>query len=252
MITKEKVAIEAKGRRVRFHDVTTWDDGYGGHDTVTNRWDEPLATANMVSSIDSKGLHRPALDIDLPVVLVPAKPGHFSATHLWIDVKCSDRAYQNLIKVLREFRIIDVGYLIGLNKQGSEECYAMDAKETQTPRALTDYMIENFATFKGSFDQLLYKAAEETKPTRSDLVRGPAMKNPRLLPLFVDAYLVESSANYHLYLDTILSWDGYYRVLEALRKARIINKSWLQLSLQLKRTDLRPPWAQKNRPWGAR
>lgn len=54
------------------------------------------------------GFHRPILDIDFPVVVIPSTtPGH---NHLYIDRPMPWRNYAKLLKVLAEVDIIEWGY----------------------------------------------------------------------------------------------------------------------------------------------
>lgn len=53
--------------------------------------------------------HKPVLDIDLPVIVVPSStPGHH---HLFIDKEMTWENYEKLLKVLAEVGIIEEGYL---------------------------------------------------------------------------------------------------------------------------------------------
>ena len=242
----QKAAATTTGRQMFYYEVVpTWDVVEGGPSRrEILRRDEPLASANYVSSVDAAGLHHPALNISVPIVLVPQE--NAAPARLWVDTRCSQRAYRNLLRVLAEFRITDVSSRRALSKKKSVECYAMDVRNTQAPRSLTDYMVENYTTFGGSFDELLCVGAEATRPSRAEFVTGPTMKHPRLLSLAVDAYLVQSATNCHLYLDTTLSWEGYCRILEALRKAHVLDKTWLKTSLHYGSTDLRAPWVRRD------
>jgi len=73
------------------------DDGYGG-----------------VSSY-----HRPVLDIDLPIAVVPSSTlGH---SHLFINKELTTDQYQRLLEVLRDTGIIEHGYMKQFNILG-ETC----------------------------------------------------------------------------------------------------------------------------------
>jgi hypothetical protein len=196
-----------------------------------------------VTSRDAKGLHRPALDIDLPIAWVKRSNGD---DHIWIDARCSKRAYRNLLQVLREFRIIDTSYVKPLSAEEAAKCYSLDSEVVVDTKAITAYMKSHAASYDGSFDQLLREAAENAVSTTHQ-VPGPKMAHPILLPLHVDAVVVDSASNHHLYLDTILSWDGYERVLGALKRAKIIEKKYYLMSIYREATCLRPPWAPKAR-----
>jgi len=70
----------------------------------------PLEDANLVSSeIPNTNYHRPLLDIDLPVELIPSStPGKF---HLYIDAPMFWNEYEKLLKVLEEVGILEPGYV---------------------------------------------------------------------------------------------------------------------------------------------
>jgi hypothetical protein len=221
-------------------------DNYDSHREETfipvENLGSPDNPATLVSSRDARGLHRPALDIDLPVTWVKRSDG---SDHIWIDVKCSRRAYANLLQVLREFRLIDTNYVKPLDKAESALCYELDRYPAIDSAAITDYMKDRAGTFNGSFDQLLREAADPAVGHAPGAVSGPQMKHPVLLPLHVGAVVLDSTSNHHLYLDTILSWDGYARVLLALKRAKIIESKYFLLAIRRQATCLRPPWFTK-------
>lgn len=70
---------------------------------------KPLAQANSVSSnIKGTEMHRPALDIDVPCLLIDSTtPGHH---HLYIDKPMPWEDYEKLIRVLAEIGILQQGY----------------------------------------------------------------------------------------------------------------------------------------------
>lgn len=66
--------------------------------------------ANLVSSLCDDGMHRPALDIDIPCRVVPSSTeGH---CHIYFDgVVLSWRHYRNLLVALTDAGIMDEKYL---------------------------------------------------------------------------------------------------------------------------------------------
>lgn len=84
------------------------DKNYGGkqplHEPTKGR------PANIVSSLCTDGLHRPALDIDVPCELIPSSTeGHH---HLYFPtVGLSWKQYEKLLKVLGECGILEDGYV---------------------------------------------------------------------------------------------------------------------------------------------
>ena len=73
---------------------------------------EDFSSADLISSEvfreDKKKMHKPALDIDMPVKVVPSSTlGHF---HLYIDKEMTWRQYRNLLRALKNAGIIEKGY----------------------------------------------------------------------------------------------------------------------------------------------
>jgi hypothetical protein len=65
-------------------------------------------TANLVSSLCDDGLHRPALDLDIPCRLVPSSTeGHF---HLYIEVGMTEAVYMELCDALAKAGLISSFY----------------------------------------------------------------------------------------------------------------------------------------------
>lgn len=66
------------------------------------------------------GKHKPVLDIDMPVTLVPSTtPGHF---HLYIDKELDWFAYAGLLTALAQCGIIEDGYLGASLQRGYSAC----------------------------------------------------------------------------------------------------------------------------------
>lgn len=67
-----------------------------------------VGEALVASSQTHDGMHRPALDIDIPARLVPSStPGH---SHLYLDVDLTWEKYRRLLEVLDEVGVIEKGY----------------------------------------------------------------------------------------------------------------------------------------------
>jgi hypothetical protein len=61
-------------------------------------------------------LHRPVIDIDLPVTVVPSStPGHF---HLYIDKPMDWYTYLNLLDAMAAAGIVEPGYVSSARKRG--------------------------------------------------------------------------------------------------------------------------------------
>lgn len=91
------------------------DDNYESHHVNTNSIDE--AEIILSHEIDSDPWeHRPVLDIDFPVHVVPSStPGHF---HLYLNKKMTWGKYKNLLRALMEAGILESGYVIVSMERG--------------------------------------------------------------------------------------------------------------------------------------
>lgn len=96
---------------VRSHQLATIPDGDVDEDDYESEHveTEDIADADIVLSFDkTAGEHRPVLDIDFPVQVIPSStPGHF---HLYIDKAMSWSKYERLLNALSAAGIIEEGY----------------------------------------------------------------------------------------------------------------------------------------------
>ncbi len=77
---------------------------------------DDIEAAHIILSDDGEGVHRPVLDIDFPVHVVPSStPGHF---HLYLDKQMAAPAYMRLLDALAEAGIIEPGYAKVSNARG--------------------------------------------------------------------------------------------------------------------------------------
>ncbi len=73
--------------------------------------------ANVVSSLLTNGKHAPAIDLDVPAILVPSStPGH---SHLYIDHELSWKDYLRVLRVLTDVRIVELGILQAAERRGT-------------------------------------------------------------------------------------------------------------------------------------
>lgn len=73
--------------------------------------------ANVVSSLLTNGKHAPAIDLDVPVVLVPSSTrGHH---HLYLDAELSWGEYKRLLRVMQEVGLIEPGFYSSALRRGS-------------------------------------------------------------------------------------------------------------------------------------
>jgi len=70
----------------------------------------------MTSKVLGSEMHKPVLDIDLPVMVLPSTtPGHF---HLFIDKEVEWSVYCRLIQVLVDAGIVEEGYYSAALRRG--------------------------------------------------------------------------------------------------------------------------------------
>ena len=101
-------------REVNFGDPSWYEENAGEYRPVT--WkaaDATVVTSEVCDAegrnqYEPRGTHKPVLDIDLPVKLIPSSTeGHF---HLFIDKEMSWKDYTKLLDVLAEVGIIEQGF----------------------------------------------------------------------------------------------------------------------------------------------
>lgn len=99
------------------------DGSYDDQDNEELREVAAISEAGVVTSevLDTggnlvKGVHRPVLDIDMPVRLVPSSTeGHF---HLHIDKPMMWDTYVDLLEALEEAGIVEKGYVTVSKRRG--------------------------------------------------------------------------------------------------------------------------------------
>lgn len=96
---------------VRVHELAKlqvkMDDEYLNETVPVDRLDEAEVITSKSKVFDN--IHRPILDIDFPVDVIPSSTvGHY---HLYIDKKLTWEQYKKLLFVLAEVGIIEEGYL---------------------------------------------------------------------------------------------------------------------------------------------
>jgi hypothetical protein len=87
----------------------------GDYDTCTETRHivTDLARAHVVTSLTDRGamevIHKPVLDIDFPVKVVPSStPGH---CHLYLDRELTWPQYARLLRVMAEVGLVEPGYV---------------------------------------------------------------------------------------------------------------------------------------------
>lgn len=109
------------------------------------------------------------------------------------------------------------------------------------------YNFKIFNTNYGVYEERVRCKPSEAKVVSSE-IEGTKESHTIMLDIDLPARLVESSTpgHYHLYIDKMLRWREYKRLLRALMRAGIIEKGFYRASVGRRATHLRPPWSQKN------
>jgi hypothetical protein len=88
----------------------------------------------------------------------------------------------------------------------------------------------------------------------SALAHQPETFHRPILDLDMDAHLVPSSsaAHHHLYLDKVLKWSDYVKLLDVLAELGIIEPGYRDASIAREFTAVRLPWVAKALPADAK
>jgi hypothetical protein len=202
-----------------------------------------VAGATLVGSRTTTGSHAPAIDLDLPAALV-AQPGGLD---LWVDVACGYRAWRNLLRVATSVGVVRRGL------RGQHSCTSRPRRSARYAQ-LRPGVIDDSARMEVwsglgptlaacNFDQAVVHAGMLAGPPRRG--PGPVMRQPWRLPLAVDAMLVPSTHNVHLYLECELRWPQYARLLHAMTQAGLVQPGYYGASVARQNTYLRLPWVKK-------
>lgn len=109
--------------------------------------------ANLISSKCFDGAHRPVLDLDIPVRLVPSStPGN---SHLYIDKPMSWETYSKLLQALQDAGILEVGYAQAAIRRGASFLRPPGVKKPEA-------MIKNPEKYKQSKDAYLASKAKQS------------------------------------------------------------------------------------------
>lgn len=100
---------------------------------VVNIHDANAVTSRTTSSLlSSVAVHRPVLDLDFPVTVIPSStPGHF---HLYLDRELTWPQYRKLLEVLAEIGLIQDGYADTAIKRGYSAVRLPWVKKMPLPR----------------------------------------------------------------------------------------------------------------------
>lgn len=84
----------------------------------------------------------------------------------------------------------------------------------------------------------------------SALAHMPETYHRPILDLDMDAHLVPSTSadHHHLYLDKVLTWSDYVKLLDVLAEVGIIEPGYRDASIAREFTSVRLPWITKDLP----
>jgi hypothetical protein len=84
----------------------------------------------------------------------------------------------------------------------------------------------------------------------ADLLHQPETFHRPILDLDMDAHLVPSTsaAHHHLYLDKVMTWSNYVKLLDVLAEVGIIEPGYRDASIAREFTAVRLPWITKPVP----
>jgi len=103
-------------------------------------------------------------------------------------------------------------------------------------------------SWTGERDDVNVKPGQE-RPLE-DLLRMPETYHRPVLDIDFDAALIPSTSadHHHLYLDKVLTWTQYVRLLEVLAEVGIIEPGYRDASIAREYTSVRLPWVTKALP----
>lgn len=99
--------------------------------------------ANVITSLDARSrgnwldLHRPVIDIDLPVAVRESSPGK---SHLYIDYALTWAEYQSLLQVMVDIGLVEPGYLKASQERGYTAVRLPWIEKEQLPQPATGLM----------------------------------------------------------------------------------------------------------------
>lgn len=257
---KPKVIPSTLGH-LMLEEGTYWQDDEYGPGWEAKTWyltDDPTK-AEWVSSKLGGGMHAPILDIDYPAMVLPSTTeGH---SHLYLGVTMSWRVYKQLLKALARAGVIENSW-VGASIPAGQTMLVPPWRNNPTVRG-ADY---GFITRRHRMLKTVYWSVSgdgysppyygedlgftddrnEAKFVSSRVLDGSGQNAPAL-DIDFPARLVPSSTpgHFHLYLDVEMTWTSYRRLLKALAKAGVIEKSWAKASIASGNTILSVPWRNK-------
>lgn len=106
--------------------------------------------------------------------------------------------------------------------------------------------------WKDGYHEAHFSDRETTNEAKAEVVSSEVVSrwndlHAPVLDIDFHAELIPSSTpdHYHLYLDKIMTWRQYKRLIKALAKAGIIEKGYADASIRRRHTAVRVPWLRK-------
>jgi hypothetical protein len=101
------------------------------------------------------------------------------------------------------------------------------------------------------------EALVESNGANAEMVSSAVIENGKytgkhtvMLDLDFPATLVQSTrtGHHHLYIDHLMSWHQYRKLLKALAEVELIEQGYYRAAVRQSATMLRPPWVKKELP----
>jgi hypothetical protein len=233
---KTPVSVDPHSRSTFFTEVKKLSNRYSSWTEEIRTIEPDFNQAILVGSKNGSGLHLPALDLDGKVALTKTDTGYA----LWVDAPGSAFALRRLRKLLVR---TGISPNVVPSKLHPQLVYALERDHAVDTAAITKWLLAKHVGFAGSYDGLLLAANCATDDNA--LVQGPLMSHPYRIPLQVQALLIDSTSNHHLYLERSLSMEDYRALLKALKRAGVIERGFCDLSIKRGGSFLRLPWVSK-------
>lgn len=222
-------------------EYVTNSNKYGSWEASERQATTNLQDAVLVGSRTKAGTHAPAIDVDHVSALVQRESGF----DLWIDAAVPYSKYRELRNVVARLGLGPAEKMHRserkLTRRLSEYSAVRGSVVDDTPRQDTLKVLG--PELGTSFEGAMLVASNVSDTDR--VGPGPGMQNPWRIPLHVEAILVPSTHNFHLYLEVELAWEAYRELLQALVGARIVQEGYLGASEARESTYLRLPWIEK-------
>lgn len=204
-----------------------------------------ICKSTLVTSLCDDGLHRPAIDVDVPACVTRLD----SRLVLWVDMRTTRRRFRRLLETFSTLGL-SPAVSLKLSKRSRVEMFRRASEKTLNFAPPWSTCISLSGEFLGSFDELLNAGKELSEGVT--FTSPKSMENPWPIPL-VDAteiFLAPSSTegHSHLYMEKPLEWLPYVEMLEVMVACSIVEPGYLGASMARSATNLRRPGYFKGAP----